>query len=139
AAPAGSAIQAPPMRRTGATVDLDVRRYQRGIGCGTIVLAILGGLSLIYSLSGTVIVAKEGVVWPLLVLLVVLLIVGTISAQRAYHRPQPPAGTLGVGRFILDALAILGIVGICFVLLAFAAFIVLFFVCLSSLQHGGFH
>jgi hypothetical protein len=120
-------------------VDVDVRRDQRRTGCGIILLAVLGVLGLAYGLTGTAIALKEGVGWPLLALLVVVAVAVGISALRVYRRPQQPAGAQGVGRVVLNTLALLGGVVAAWLVLAVAAVIILFVVCLSELSGGRWH
>jgi hypothetical protein len=139
AAPASSsAIQAPARWGAGAALDVDVRRDQRGTGCGIILLAILGILGLAYGLTGTAVALHEGLAWPLLTLLVVVVVAAGISALRVYRRPQHPMGAQGAFRVVLNTLALLGGVVAAGVLLAVAAFIIFFFICLSEFRNARF-
>jgi hypothetical protein len=72
-------------------VDVDVRRDQRGTGCGIILLTVLGGLGLAYGLvfpGALVISALAGnvdalwVLWPTWALLVFLAVAGGITTIR---------------------------------------------------------
>jgi hypothetical protein len=93
-----------------AGVDADVRRDQRRTGCGILLLAVVGGLGLLYGLTGTAVALHEGVAWPLLAVLVFVTVAGGISALWVYHRPHHPTGARGVGRVVLNTLALLGVV-----------------------------
>jgi hypothetical protein len=122
--------------------DVDVRRDQRGTGAGFVLLAILGGLGLPYVVLFTANYFTDlhldtkgvGFAWPYMVLAAVVFGVAAISAVRVYNRPQPPTGAAGVGRIIVNTVAITGAIFGGLTLLALAAIIVLFIVCLS----GGF-
>jgi hypothetical protein len=105
---------------------VDVRRDQRGTGCAVAFLAILGGLGLVSILAMSV---------PGVVVLVGVLGAAALAANRVYSRPHTTTGPEGFGRVVVQTLAFAGMIFGILILLAVAALIVLFVVCMTHSGH----
>jgi hypothetical protein len=110
---------------------VDVRRDRRRTSVALVLLAILGGVAVAHMLLIVVAGLSEGTAWPLVIVTAVVAGVVAIIAVRVYHRPQTRAAAPGIGRVFVNTLVVFGVVYGVFLLLALAAFIFLFIICLS--------
>lgn len=112
-----------------AEIDVDVTRDTRRTGCLMILLPVIGGAGIAYSLLiGVALLKEEGAFQPLLLLLGVLTVLTFLSAGWGVaHRN----GTF-LGRTVLRVLTITGVIISVGALLGVAALIFLFAVCLAN-------
>ena len=130
--PAAIRSEAPPLGGSQPIADVDVRRDNRGVKGGVIVLALLGSLGICFFLFNSLLMAQlNRQIQPLLVLLGVLAVLTLLSALWVFSRPSQTLGA-NIGRTVLGVLTITGVlVGVGF-LLTVAGVILLFVVCLAK-------
>jgi hypothetical protein len=116
----------------GLAPDREVRQDTRGVGCGLVGLAVLGALGLgIYFLPSMAYVARTGEIMPVIPLVLVVLLLGGIATGVMFARTRHNPEARGIGRVIFGTLVGAGI--LC--LVALAAGIVFFVVCLASFRY----
>lgn len=111
-------------------LDRDVRLDQRGVGFGTILLAVLGGLTLLSMLSGvgTASVASTPDVAVMVCLLYFLLPLLLLLGIFAFYLYRYPQDKRLVGRAVVRTLAVVG-----FLTALWVAFLIVFIaVCIAS-------
>jgi hypothetical protein len=120
-------LRQPAVWGFGAATDSDVRRDQWGTSVSLILLAVFGGLGLIY--VGIHSDRGRFLGLTLLALLFVL-----VAYNNVYNQRQPPTGARGMAQVVVRTLAGFGCLFGIWLLVSLAALIVLFIVC-SQIEH----
>jgi hypothetical protein len=128
----GASLRGQRPRGRPSEVDLDVRRDSRRTGVGLILLAVLGGLGILYILVGGAVMMGEGEPGLLLVLVVGLGILGGLSAWQVSRRGQATTTAARVGQTVFGVLTKAGILLAALLILGLAALTFLFIACMTS-------
>jgi hypothetical protein len=114
----------------GKVVDEDVHRDTRGTNVFLILLAVLGGLGLIFYIFAGVASLKNGGGSALLAIALGILFLGLITTGIMFWRTRDNPSQRGLGRVILGTLAMTGGLIMVSCVTGFAVFAFLFIACL---------
>jgi len=125
-----------PLRRSGrgprrGGLDRDIRRDNRGIGVGMILLAVLGGYGLAQTLLG-ILMLWFGGGQPGASVIGLLLLLAMLAAVFAFFYLRRPEATRSAGGAIVRVLAVAGGVTVGLYALTLAFVILLFVVCVAT-------
>lgn len=126
------ATTAPAHRPRAATLDEDTHGDSKLVGCGLIVLALLGGLGIL-QIAALALHEPDGyIVWIALAIGVGFLALVATGIMFVRTRKNPRERT--VGRVVLGTFALIGAL----MLGGFALLVLFFIVCLVTVLGGGF-
>ncbi len=125
-------LPAPVVPPRSAEVDAEVRSDNRGTSRRMIFLAVLGGVGISYALLGSFALLGHGEIWQALLVLSALMVLTFFSAVWVIGSESDATIGGNIGRIVLRVLTISGVIVAVGALLALAALILLFVVCLSS-------